>query len=45
MRTSIPIPERDVDSESLSDQDLDVFEEYGTAAAFLDKLDAREISR
>jgi hypothetical protein len=43
-RDIIPIPERE-DEVELSDQDLDVLEEYGNAASFLDKLDRDGISK
>ncbi|KAG6868376.1 hypothetical protein C0993_004022 [Termitomyces sp. T159_Od127] len=45
-RAIIPIPnDNDEDDVNLSDQDLEVFEEYGGAASFLTSLDKKGISR
>ncbi|KAG5643474.1 hypothetical protein DXG03_000862 [Asterophora parasitica] len=45
-RGTIPIPTpEDEDDLELSDQDLEVFEEYGGAASFLNALDHKGISR
>jgi nucleolar complex protein 3 len=45
-RGTIPIPSYDSDGElELSDQDLDVLQEYGGAASFLNALDQKGISR
>ncbi|KAJ6596856.1 nucleolar complex-associated protein-domain-containing protein [Mycena vulgaris] len=45
-RGTIPIPSYESDGElDLSDQDLDVLEEYGGAASFLNALDQTGISR
>ncbi|KAJ7046747.1 nucleolar complex-associated protein-domain-containing protein [Mycena alexandri] len=45
-RGTIPIPSYDSDGElDLSDQDLEVLEEYGGAASFLNALDQKGISR
>ena len=45
-RGFIPIPVRDdQDDSELSDEDLQLLEEYGGAAAFLDTLDEKGITR
>ncbi|KAG6890726.1 hypothetical protein C0995_005099 [Termitomyces sp. Mi166 len=45
-RGTIPIPNADdADDIDLSDQDLDVFKEYGGAASFLTSLDKKGITR
>jgi len=45
-KPTIPIPTNlDGDDAPLSDQDLDLLEEYGEAAGFLGSLDHKGISR
>lgn len=42
----IPIPAQNNDEDvELSEEDLDVFEEYGPALAFLNRLDEKGIAR